>query len=284
MVRLYEAGNVSLKLDELKVLETIKSDVQDISFYQHPSLGRVLVINGEIQHVEKWSSFYHEQLVHLPSSFIASLKDVLILGGGSLFAAAEALKYDSVEQVVLIDHDPTVLELMEKYYPHARQVLKDQRFKYLAADAKKIDFQKKSFDLIINDCFDLAEISFRPPGMSFTYLANFLKSDGLCSDVIYRHIFETETLRKSIIDIEHSSCFSYSLITIPEYPGILHLHVIWGKQNPLNLCQPPQNPEHSAHINGTKLFDFKLYEPAHRSFYLHLPPYIAKILKEIRIK
>ena len=52
-------------------------------------------------------------LVHLPIAFIPIISEVLILGGGSLFAAYEVLKYSSVKNVILCDYDHEVIELME---------------------------------------------------------------------------------------------------------------------------------------------------------------------------
>ena len=98
---------------------------------QSPLLGLILTINNEIQHIERYQCLYHELLVHLPVSFCAEPKTALIIGGGSLFAAHEILKYPSIKKVVLCDHDHSVLDLMEKYYSHAKMVKKDLRFHFI---------------------------------------------------------------------------------------------------------------------------------------------------------
>jgi spermidine synthase len=131
----FEQQNISLKISNFETLEQFCSDKQDISLFNHPSLGKILIINGEIQHVENWAPLYHEPLIHLPAAYIPEIKKVLILGGGSLYSAFEVLKYGSVEEVVLLDHDIQVIELMNRHYRHAHQVLKDSRLKIKYVDA-----------------------------------------------------------------------------------------------------------------------------------------------------
>ena len=97
----YEREPVSLYLDNLTVIEEIQSPHQYIQLMNHPWLGKVLIINGEIQHIEKYQTLYHEMLIHLPAAFVPEVSSVLILGGGSLFAAHEVLKYPSIKKVIL---------------------------------------------------------------------------------------------------------------------------------------------------------------------------------------
>ena len=88
----YKKENISLYLDNLILLEDIRTVKQKIEIYSHPLLGLILIINGEIQHIEKYQCLYHELLVHLPISFCDIPRNALIIGGGSLFAAYEVLK------------------------------------------------------------------------------------------------------------------------------------------------------------------------------------------------
>ncbi|MGL5260050.1 MAG: spermidine synthase [Lachnospiraceae bacterium] len=119
-----------------------------------------MVINGEIQHIQNYQCPYHELLVHLPASFIVEPQTALIIGGGSLFAAYELLKYLSIKSVFLCDFDSTILQLMKKYYSHAREVMNNPRFHFIEQEG--IDFIlncTNQYDLIINDCFNLLAMS-----------------------------------------------------------------------------------------------------------------------------
>ena len=139
----YEKENISLYLDNLKLLESMVTLKQKIEIYRHDTLGLVLVINGEIQHIENYQCMYHEQLVHLPISFCDCPQTALVLGGGSLFAAYELLKYPSIQAITLCDHDYTVLKLMEHYYNHAKTVLADKRFHFVENDGVEFNLGAK---------------------------------------------------------------------------------------------------------------------------------------------
>jgi spermidine synthase len=280
MASFHEALDVALWLDQLTPIEALSSAVQQIKLFAHPKLGRVLVIGGEIQHVEAWQELYHEPLVHVPASFIPEVRRALVLGGGSLFAAFECLKYPTVEKVDLIDHDLEVIELVCRHYPHARAVRADPRFQLRVADAaESLGSVAGSYDLIINDCFDLfADL---PGSLSDTYakLSAHLSDVGLCSDVIYRHVFEADQNRRSILALASSAYFNCGLIVIPEYPGVLHIHTIWGRNS--HVAKPGgtiQNLLQQAHVRGDRSLNFAFYDPAFRRHFLHVPPYLATVV------
>ena len=277
----YEKEPVSLYLNDLVLLEEITTKQQHIIIYKHPFLGIVLVINGEIQHIEKYQCPYHELLVHLPASFIKTPKEALILGGGSLFAAYEVLKYPSIERVTLCDHDAHVLELMDKYYVHARTVRKDSRFHFIESDG--IEFINQcyhKYDLIINDCFNLLKISMHNRFPIYYKLKQLLTPSGLCSDIIYRHIFDGDITSASIKEIKKYSNVALSLVTVPEYPGILHIETIWGNNPNLSQTRHKVIDEYQKIIIKGEKNPFKFFSPANLPFYLYIPPYIKNKIIE----
>ncbi|MEE9382101.1 MAG: polyamine aminopropyltransferase [Nannocystaceae bacterium] len=84
--------------------------------YQHLVLTRrdddvSLYIDGDLQFSSDDEAIYHEFLVHAPMSVAHSRRRVLILGGGDGLALREVLKYDDVEEVVLVDIDRRITEL-----------------------------------------------------------------------------------------------------------------------------------------------------------------------------
>jgi len=265
----------SLHLQGLREITNFSSPKQSIRFVEHEYLGKVLIINGEIQHIEKYQPLYHEMLVHLPATFIPKIESALILGGGSLFAAYEILKYPSVKTLVLCDYAPNVLSLMETYYPHAKAVMRDPRFSYVSADAREyIESTTEKFDLMINDCFNLALESKKASVSLYSQLSELCNYDGVCVDIIYRHIFERETTLDSLRYLQSENNVVFSLVTVPEYPGILHLETIWGKTKNLsqNLTRP-LNQFHQCCIKEHSI-PFQFFSPLNLPFYLYLPPYI----------
>lgn len=274
----HENDLISLYLSELKKIEDFNSAKQKIQLYSHSQLGKVLIINNEIQHIEKYQVLYHELLVHLPTAFIPEIRNVLILGGGSLFAANEVLKYPTIESVTLCDYDHEVLDLMDKYYNHAKKVRNDARFRYIEQDAKKyIKNENNKYDLIINDCFNLIKESENLEISLYSQCSNLCSQNGLCVDIIYRHIFDTQITQNSLIELKKQNNLALSLVAIPEYPGILHLETIWGKSRYLSqTAKKPVNFFQLKKIINDPQIDFHLeyFNPAFLPFYLYLPPYI----------
>lgn len=280
----FENEAISLFLQNMKILESFHSDKQEIVLCQHSCLGKILIINNEVQHIEFFQQFYHEQLVHLPIAFIPRVKTALIIGGGSLFAAYEILKYQTIEKIVLCDYDHTVLELMKKYYPHADIVFNNPKFIYIEQDAHLfLTEHTGNYDLVINDCFNLSLESKLHNKSYYTLLSNLTSKNGICSDVIYKHIFEKYTTKESIELLKNESgSYRLSLITIPEYPGIFHLQTMWSKNEVLKQeLKKPINEIQIKYLTNRKVINYNLYSPEFLSSYLFIPPFIKKLLDKI---
>lgn len=278
-MEIYEKEPVSLHLSNLKLLEECISELQNVQVFQHCQLGNVLVINNEIQNIEKWAPFYHEAITHIPMMFIENPKTVLILGGGDLYAANILLDYPTVKHITICDHDPNVICLTQKYYSHADKVIKDPRVKFIYYDAKQfLNNCNEKYDLIIDDCFNLIE-AFDEKKNIFGVLNELLTNDtGVCCSLLYRHIFEQYIMQKTKERLYTKYKTVLSLITVPEYPGILHLLAIWGKSKSLS-----QDLKSSTNIWHRKCLEDNiqcgtLFSPRYCQFYLYLPPYIKKLL------
>jgi spermidine synthase len=70
-----------------------------------------LYLNSNLQFSSVDEYRYHESLVHPVMSALPNPKRVLIIGGGDGLAVREALKYESVESVTLVDLDPAMTKL-----------------------------------------------------------------------------------------------------------------------------------------------------------------------------
>lgn len=273
----YENDFVSLYLSDLKKIEELNSPKQKLTMYIHPQLGYVFTINDEIQHIEKYQTLYHDMLVHLPMSFICKPQDALIIGGGSLFAAYEILKYPTIKTLTLCDHDHNVLEFMTKYYPHAYKVMNSPKFKLIEKDG--IDFignLDKKYDIIINDCFNLSQASKYNNLNLFHLLSDALSEFGVCCDIIYRHIFDRKTTVDTLKELCTYQNTAFSLVAVPEYPGILHLETMWGNNKNLYQKQTQVFNEYQKEIISRNVEPFNYYNPQYLPYYLYLPPYITK--------
>ncbi|MCW5961777.1 MAG: polyamine aminopropyltransferase [Pyrinomonadaceae bacterium] len=101
--------------------------------------GYALFLNGNLQFNSFDEYRYHEALVH-PAMLAAggSPKRILVLGGGDGLAVREILKYPSVETVTLVDLDPEMTALAQKFPPLAQLTnnsLADPRVSVTNADA-----------------------------------------------------------------------------------------------------------------------------------------------------
>lgn len=265
---------------------TLLSKCGEIDLYVHPELGRVFVISGEVQHVEAWAPLYHEPLVHLPASFVSEVKDVLILGGGTLYAAQEALKYKSVRRVHLVDSNPTVLQMAHEYYDHAKKILKDVRLTVSHDDAySALEGFQREFDLVLNDGSPLLPLNDggetrRKSDSAFAKMTRVLKPGGVCADVVHRHIFELKSTLETLKALRRNSRIAFSLVFIPEYHGVLHALVLWGsKASAVSQTQSiSKNGEQKTWAKKPACSPCGFFDPRFLQFYFYVPAYLKRAL------
>lgn len=114
-----------------------------------------LFLDGDLQFSTTDEYRYHEALVHPALSGMSSPKKVLLLGGGDGLALREVLKWNSVEQVMMIELDPKVVE-WAKTYPALRSANEnayaDSRVEVRYGDAFNLVSElEEQFDVIIAD-------------------------------------------------------------------------------------------------------------------------------------
>jgi len=81
--------------------------------------GFQLFLNGNLQFSSTDEYRYHEALVH-PAMMLANApRRVLVLGGGDGLALREILKHPSVESITLVDLDPDMTKLSQRFPPLA---------------------------------------------------------------------------------------------------------------------------------------------------------------------
>src|SRR6202167_2006041 len=132
-----------------------KSKYQRIRIFDTVANGRVLVLDDIVQLTTRDESAYAEMLPHLPLLEHGRAKRVMIVGGGDLSIAEEALKHKGVEEVVLVDIDGRVVELCREHFGTInRKAFADRRLKIEIADAFEYLGRAQSkgrFDLIVAD-------------------------------------------------------------------------------------------------------------------------------------
>ena len=126
-------------------------DIADIYNY-----GKCLIIQDEIQLCDKKEFIYHDMITHFPIQYLKNyLKNVLIIGGGDLMTLREIMKYESVENVIMLELSPDIVNLCEKYFNQSK-FDEDSRVQIIYGDAnitinKLFEDYEEEIDLIIVD-------------------------------------------------------------------------------------------------------------------------------------
>ena len=169
------APGLKLEMDLKTIYHTSISEFQEVLVIDS-YFGRTLVTDGKTQSSEHDEFVYHESLVHPPLFWSALLsgesqpdgtripgsapKSVFIGGGGELATAREVLKHKSIERLVMVDIDPTVVEVCKTYMPQwgGEAVINHPKMELIVGDAHKylMETQEK-FDVIIMDISDPIE-------------------------------------------------------------------------------------------------------------------------------
>jgi len=96
-----------------------RKPLQRIKIFDSVANGRVLILDDIVQMTTRDESAYAEMLTHLPILEHGAVERVMIVGGGDLSIADEALKHKAVKEVVLVDIDGRVVELCRKHSPRS---------------------------------------------------------------------------------------------------------------------------------------------------------------------
>jgi spermidine synthase len=137
------------------VIHTQTTQYQHIVMTHYKPLNETrLFLNGNLQLCSLDEARYHEPLVHPAMNLVPQRKKVLILGGGDGCALREVLKYEDVEQVLLVDLDekmtqlalehPRLKEINQNAFKDAR-VIKKNLDGVTPGDIKEIFMEKEPF-------------------------------------------------------------------------------------------------------------------------------------------
>ena len=148
-------SGLSLRHKGDKLLD-MKSDFQKVEVFDTYKYGRMLTLDGMVMTTEKDEYVYHEMITHPALQSLNSPKRVLIVGGGDGGAARECLKYDSVEEVVVVEIDEVVINASKEFFPEISSSFSHPKTTLEVGDG--IEYVKatadESFDFVIIDSTD----------------------------------------------------------------------------------------------------------------------------------
>ena len=98
------------------ILADQQSQFQHIRIFDTVANGRVMTLDDIVQITSRDESAYADMLTHLPMLEHGKVERVMIVGGGDLSIADEALKHKNVKEVVLVDIAGRVVELCKTLF------------------------------------------------------------------------------------------------------------------------------------------------------------------------
>lgn len=149
-------GDARVDLRAERVLHESGTGHQHMVLFENPLFGRVLMLDSVIQTTTADEFVYHEMIVHVPVLAHGSARRVLIIGGGDGGSAEEVLKHQSVDRVVQVEIDPSVIEFARTYLSDIHHgAFDDPRLELKIADgARFVAETDERFDVVIVDSTD----------------------------------------------------------------------------------------------------------------------------------
>ena len=119
--------NVKLSIRVNRQLYSGQSEFQRIDVFESKEFGRFLTLDGYMMLSERDEFIYHEMMVHVPMAVHPSVKRVLVIGAGDGGVIRELTRYETVEEIHMVEIDPLVVEVCRKYLPQTACRLDDPR-------------------------------------------------------------------------------------------------------------------------------------------------------------
>ena len=202
-----------------------KSKYQRIKIFDSVANGRVMTLDDVVQITSRDEAYYAEMLTHLPLFEHGAARSVMIVGGGDLSIAEEALKHKRVKEVVLVDIDARVVELCRKHFAAINaSAFADPRLTVEIADAFEYlgrPQTKSRFDLIVGDRPDPIGPGKALFGETFyDRIKRALKPGGFATFQTGVPFYQPEEVREALADLKRFFPQSGLYLTVvPSYIG-----------------------------------------------------------------
>ena len=271
--------NVKISIRVDRQLYSGKSEFQRIDVFDSPEFGRFLTLDGYMMMTEKDEFIYHEMITHVPMAVHPQVEKILVIGGGDGGVVRELAKYDTVEQIDVVEADPLLVEVCRKYFPQMACSLNDPRVHIYHEDGLRfIRSKSDAYDLIIIDSpnpFGAGEGLFTKEFYGNCF--NALHEDGIMinqheSPFYKEEAFQCQRMHKRIIE-----SFPISRIYqahIPSYPSG---HWLFG------FASKRYHPIHDMDGIQWKLrgIQTKYYLPRLHEGVFALPAYVEELVQDV---
>ena len=271
--------NVKLAIRVDYQVFSAQSEIQRIDVLESKEFGKILVVDGDLMLTEKDEFIYHEMISHVPMAVHPQVEKILVIGGGDGGVVRELAKYDTVEQIDVVEADPLLVEVCRKYFPQMACSLNDPRVHIYHEDGLRfIRSKSDAYDLIIIDSpnpFGAGEGLFTKEFYGNCF--NALHEDGIMinqheSPFYKAEAFQCQRMHKRIIE-----SFPISRIYqahIPSYPSG---HWLFG------FASKRYHPIHDMDGIQWKLrgIQTKYYLPRLHEGVFALPAYVEELVQDV---
>lgn len=267
----------SIKVD--KQLYSAQSDYQRIDVFDSKEFGRFLTLDGYMMLTEKDEFIYHEMMVHVPMAVHMNAKNILVIGAGDGGVIRELTRYNTIENIDMIEIDEEVVKVCKEYLPKTSCKLDDERVHISYQDGLKyVRNCENMYDLIIVDSTD----PFGPGEGLFTkeFYGNCykaLKEDGIVVNQHESPFYKEDALAMQRAHKRIVSSFDISKVYqahIPTYPSG---HWLFGfsskKYHPTNDFDGEKWDKLGI---KTKYYNTRLHKGA-----FALPNYVEELLRDV---
>src|SRR6266568_6231928 len=107
---LFDGHGFGMAYEVDRVLYELATEHQHLVLFEHKHFGKMLMLDGATQVTTRDEFIYHEMMTHVPILAHGKARNVLIIGGGDCGIAKEVLKHKTLQSVVQVEIDASVVE------------------------------------------------------------------------------------------------------------------------------------------------------------------------------
>jgi spermidine synthase len=250
-----------------------KSAYQQISIVDTKGFGKMLVLDGTPQITEMDGFIYNEMISHVPIVTHPDPKKVAMIGGGDAGHAREAIKYETIDQIDVIEIDQRVTEVCRQWLTPSSYFEQDQRIQTIHRDGLEwIQEQENSYDVLMIDRPDPVgpgEKLYEPQFYQRVY--HSLTDDGVAAIQSGSPFYNASTLKRTVASLRaFFPIVRTYLFSIPSFPcGIWSFTIASKKWDPLQ-----------ADLTRLQHMDTKYIDPDVFRAAFVLPKYVKEIIDE----
>ena len=146
-------NSISFEIEIEEILEDFNSPYQRMRILQSKDLGKLLVLDDEIQFAELDEFVYHEMFCFPSLLSHNNPQSVLIIGGGDLLLAKQVLKFPNIKRIEVVDLDSKVVDICKKRFNNLLTgVIDNPKLNVIIQDGFEfVSNTKRKYDVIYID-------------------------------------------------------------------------------------------------------------------------------------